>query len=523
VPILATPDAVFLHGNILTLDPACPAAQAIAVRGDRILAVGSDADIANLAGPGTPRHHLGGHFVVPGFNDAHTHLLLAGRSRLELDLSGTGSLAELQQRVAAHAASLPPGEWIVGSRWDSTRWPGRQLPTRRALDPFTQGHPALLHRLDLHAAVANSHALERAGLTTSTVAPAGGALDADAGLLFETAVRLVTAVIPPLSAGQCRRALQWAMNDALAHGVTSVQDNSGWDAFLAFEALQQTGELPIRVSEWLNFNDPLATLQAQRAHHDPEDPWLRTGMLKAFMDGSLGSRTAALLAPYSDDPGNRGLLRYQQAELDALAIERARAGFQLGFHAIGDAAARMALNAFEAAQAASPDADPRHRIEHLQVVADEDFARMRRLGVVASVQPSHLLDDQRWAADRLGSERLQQSYPWRSFLDRGIVLAFGTDVPVAPVDPLHTLCAALTRGDGYPPASERLCLEQGLHACTLGAAFAEFAEDRKGSLAPGKLADFVVLSDDLDVIPPSGIPNVQVHRCVIGGRTRFEL
>ena len=518
----APPDAVYLHGNLLTLDAACPSAQALAVLGDRILAVGADADIAALAANGTVRHDLGGRFVVPGFNDAHTHLLLAGRNKLELELSGLRSLGELQQRVGAHAAILPPGEWILGSRWDSTLWPGQQLPTRRDLDPFTGGHPALLHRLDLHAAVVNSAALERAGIGFSTPAPAGGALDAARGLLFETAVRMLTAVVPPISTEQRRRALRLAMHEAVAHGVTSVQDNSGWEAFLDFEALQQAGELPIRVSEWLNFNDPLTTLEEQRAHHAP-DRWLRTGMLKAFMDGSLGSRTASLLAPYSDDPGNCGLPRYEQAELNRLSIERARAGFQLGFHAIGDAAARMALNAFAAAQAAAGTFDSRHRIEHLQILAPEDLVRMGQLGVVASVQPSHLLDDCRWALERLGAARAREAYPWRSFFDHGVTLAFGTDVPVASINPLLTICAALTRAGGYPPDSECLSLEQALYASMMGSATAEFAEDRKGSLTLGKLADFVVLSEDLRTIPASGIPEVKILRTVVGGQTQFEL
>ncbi|MGH9394106.1 MAG: amidohydrolase, partial [Terriglobales bacterium] len=452
---------------------------------------------------------------------------------------------EFQQRITAYAKTLPPGEWIVGSRWDHTLWLGQRFPTRQDLDACTAGHPAFLHRLDVHAAVANSAALQLAGVTRATPTPDGGMIGKDAqgepnGLFLETAKSLIARQVPPTSAAQRRRALTLAMNDALAHGVTSVQDCSDWETFLAYEAMEKAGALRFRVYEWLNFNDQLATLVAQRAHHDLRDPWLRTGMLKGFMDGSLGSRTAALLAPYCDDPANRGIPRYRPAELNQMAIERAHAGFQLGFHAIGDRAAQMALDAFQAAQAAPgaaanplaelaahpPLAGPRHRIEHLQILAPADVARVGKLGVIASVQPSHLLDDDRWAIARIGAVRAQTSYLWNRLLKEGVVLAFGTDFPVEPINPMLGIYSAVTRTstDGrieYPPAGERVSLEQALYAYTMGAAIAEFSESDKGSLTPGKLADFVALSQDLRVLSTPEILNTKAVRTVVGGKTMF--
>ncbi|HUX66994.1 MAG TPA: amidohydrolase [Terriglobales bacterium] len=539
------PDAVYLHGKIMTMDAEQPTAQALALRGERLVAVGTDAAISALAGPQTQRVDLKGRFVLPGFEDAHTHQLAAGTGMLDLDLSNTRSLQELQQRIAAYAKTLPPGEWIIGSRWDHTLWPGQQFPTRQDLDPYTGDHPAFLSRLDGHAAVANSLALGAAGVGRNTPTPSGGEIGKDAagepnGLLLEGAQELVRRQIPPMTMAQRRRALTLSMQDALAHGVTSVQDYSDWNTFLTYEQMEKEGALRFRVVEWLTFLEPLATLQAQRAHHDLKDPWLHTGMLKAFMDGSLGSRTAAMLEPYSDDPHNRGIPQYQQAVLNRMAIERARAGFQLGFHAIGDRAVEMALNAFQAVASAVPDphnpqaalvrhpavSGPRPRIEHLQVIAPRDIARVKQLGVIGSVQPSHLLDDDRWAEARLGRERARDSYLWQTFLQEGVVLAFGTDDPVEPVNPMLGIYSAVTRtsADGtihYPPEKEAVTMEQALYAYTMGAAISEFAEDNKGSLTPGKLADFVVLSQDLRAIPAAELLGTRVEMTVVGGKTMY--
>ena len=294
--------------------------------------------------------------------------------------------------------------------------------------------------------------------------------------------------------------------------------------------MEREGKLTLRISEWLAFDDPVSLLETHRAHHPATDPMLHTAMLKGFMDGSLGSRTAALLAPYSDDPGNSGLARYEQAKLNRMAIERAAAGFQMGFHAIGDRAVQMALDAFAAAEAAAREnnqsRDFRFRIEHDQVITPDQFAQYRKLGVIASMQPNHLLTDMNWAMERIGPERAKTSYPWKEFLDSGVPLAFGTDYPVEPITPFRGIYAAVTRMNeagtkSYFP-DQKLTIEQALAAYTTGSAYAQFAEKEKGTLAPGMLADFVVLDRDLTKVAPPEILKTRVLRTVVGGKTVYE-
>ena len=405
---------------------------------------------------------------------------------------------------------------------------------------MTNGHPAIFVRVDGHIAIANTAALKAAGITAQTPAPAGGKIDHDAqgeptGILREGAQGLVFAKVPPPTPEQRRRAAELALADAAQWGITSAQDNSSWEDFLVYEDLEREGKLTLRISKWLHFNDPVDVLQQHRAHHPADDPMLHTAMLKGFMDGSLGSRTAALLDPYSDDPGNSGLPQYDQASLKKLASERVAAGFQLGFHAIGDRAAQMALDAFATA-ASNPKAhaafgsksphDFRFRIEHDQVVAPDQFALYRKLGVVASVQPSHLLTDMSWAVERIGPERAKTSYPWKQFLDNGVPLAFGTDYPVEPINPFRGIYAAVTRKNEagtreYFP-EQRLTIQEALAAYTTGSAYAQFAEAEKGTLAPGMLADFIVLDRDLTKVAALEILKTQVLRTVVGGRTVYE-
>ncbi|HYX69000.1 MAG TPA: amidohydrolase [Terriglobales bacterium] len=511
--------------------------QALAVRDGRIVATGTDAEIRKLAGPKTRIVDLGGHFVLPGFNDAHTHLFNAGWEKLTVDVNGVKSLQEMLARVATGAKATPAGDWVTGRGWDHTLWPGQKLPTRQDLDKVTGDHPALFTRVDGHISVANTAALKWAGITRETPDPPGGKIDHDAqgeptGILRETVKDDLLARLPKPSAAQRRRALELALEDAARHGVTSVQDNSTWDDFLVMEAMEREGKLPVRVSEWLKFDDPVDVLIEHRKQHPADDPMLHTAMLKGFMDGSLGSRTAALLAPYSDDPGNSGLPRYEQEKLNAMTVERARAGFQIGFHAIGDRAAQMALDAFAAAEddlRQHCDKDPtalRFRIEHDQVIAPAQFAQYKRLGVIASVQPNHLLTDMHWAVERIGPERAKTSYPWKEFLDSGVSLAFGTDYPIEPITPLRGLYAAVTRMDEpgkktyYP--EQGLSREQAISAYTSGSAFAQFAEKEKGVLEPGYLADFVVLDRDLTKVAPAEILKTKVLRTVVGGKTVYE-
>jgi hypothetical protein len=536
-PARQLPDTIFLHGDIYAA-AAGKRAQAIAVRGDRILALGSDSEIQKLKGKHTRTVDLAGHFVMPGFNDAHVHLAYAGLEKLQVELAGVRSLAEMQERIAKASKATPAGEWLTGRGWDHTLWPGQKLPSRQDLDAITGDHPAIFTRVDGHIAVANSAALKFAGITPSTPDPPGGKIDHDAkgeptGILRETAKDILLAKLPPPSLAQRRRALELVLADAARSGVTSAQDNSTWEDFLVMVDMEREGKLTLRISEWLPFNAPLSLLQAHRSHHPQSDPILHTTMLKGFMDGSLGSRTAAMLAPYADDPGNTGLPQYEQGRLNEMAVERVRAGFQLGFHAIGDRAVEMALQAFAEAErdarerGEGPAQGFRFRVEHAQVTTPEQVKRFKGLGAIASMQPSHLLTDMRWAEARLGKERAAHSYAWKEFLDAGVPLAFGTDYPVEPVTPFRGLYAAVTRRseDGkqeYFPG-EKLTIEQAVAAYTTGAAYAEFSERNKGRLEPGMLADFVVLDRDITKVAPPEILKTQVLRTVVGGKIVYEL
>ena len=534
-----TPDTIFVDGDIYT--QATPArAQAMAVRDGRIIAVGTNDDIRKLKGAHTQVVDLTGHFVMPGFNDAHCHLQGGGFEQMNVNLVGAKSLAEMQQRIADRAKTAAPGEWIIGDGWDHTLWTEQNLPTRQEMDTVTAGHPAIFVRVDGHIAVANSVALQVAGVTAQTVPPQGGAIDHDAqgqptGIIRESAQSLVFSKVPQPTPAQRRRAAELALADAARHGITSAQDNSDWEQFLVYEEMEREGKLTLRISEWLRFGDPVDLLDKHRAHHPANDPMLHTTMLKGFMDGSLGSRTAALLAPYSDDPGNSGLPQYKQADLNALAVARVAAGFQLGFHAIGDRAAQMALDAFAEAERNGREKglpggkDPqqlRLRIEHDQVIAPDQFAQYRKLGVIASVQPNHLLTDMNWAESRIGPERAKTSYPWKQFLDNDVRLAFGTDYPVEPITPFRGVYAAVTRKNEagtkeYFP-EQKVTIDQALAAYTTGSAYAEFMEKSKGTLAPGMLADFVVLDRDLTKVAPPEILKTQVLRTVVGGKTVYE-
>ena len=562
-----SPNTIFIHGRILTGahlhsdDPATTPAyvSALAVTSSTIVAIGTDDDMLKLRGPHTQLVDLHGAFTMPGFNDAHVHLAAAGQQKLSVDLDATPSLADMLERIRIYTAALRPGQrdqWVLGAGWDYTLWSAKTLPTRQDLDKVTGTHPAVFYRTDGHIVVANSAALTVAGITSATSDPAGGKIDRDAsgtptGIVREaSAIALIYAKVPPPDPDTRRKALELALADALAHGVTSVQDNSTWDDWLVLETMEHRGELKIRVSEWLDFNLPVAILQERRASHPADDPLLHLGMLKGFMDGSLGSRTAALAQPYSDDPNNSGIPRYEQDKLNQMASERATAGFQLGFHAIGDEANTFALNAFSAAEqvavpatAPPPLANPgaaivtsraqpfteaglRFRIEHAQVLLPGDFDRFKQLGVIASMQPSHLLTDMKWAGDRLGPERSKYAYAWRSMLDHGIPLAFGTDFPVESISPFRGLYSAVTRqneaGTQTFHPEQRLTIAEAIYAYTQASAFAEFREMRLGRLEPGYLADFVVLDRDITSAVPAQLLRTQVLRTVVGGQTVFS-
>lgn len=524
-------DAIYYHGHILTgqgLAQNKPEfVSALAIREGKILSVGDDASVLKLATAKTQKIDLGGAFVMPGFNDAHVHLGAAGRTKLTVDLTNSASLQEMTRHIHDAALAAAPGRWLSGAGWDHTLWPQKTLPTKEDLDAVSGDHPSFFERIDGHIGIANSAALKAANITSSTPDPKGGKIDRDAkgeptGILRETTMALVEKQIPPPTKEERRRGLELAMADAVSHGVTSAQDNSDWEDFLVMQTMEREEKLPIRVSEWLAFDADVETLDRQRGSHTDSDPMLHTGMLKGFMDGSLGSRTAAMKAPFADDPGNAGIPRYDQKKLDAMTIERAQHNFQMGFHAIGDRAASMALSAFAEAIKQAQPTDPRYRIEHAQVVDPADISRFKQLGVIASMQPNHLLTDMNWAEDRLGPQRAAYSYAWKDFLDNGVHLAFGTDYPVEPITPFRGVYAAVTRKNeagtkSYFPEN-RLTIGQALYAYTQDSAYAERAETKKGKLLPGFFADFVVLDRDLTTIAPSEILKTQVLRTVVNGK-----
>jgi predicted amidohydrolase YtcJ len=561
-PAYTTADTIYYHGHILTgvgLDTGKPQqVTALAISKGEIAATGDDATIlAKYKSGATVMVDLHDSFVMPGFNDAHAHIGDAGQIKLSVDLTGVRSLKEMQARIQEAAARATPGAWLTGGGWDHTLWTSKVLPTKTDLDLVTGDHPAFFVRVDGHIAVANSAALKISGITKTTPAPQGGKIDIGvggepSGIVRETAQGLVDRHVMPPTASQRKHGIELALQDAVSHGVTSVQDNSDWDDFLIYEQLEREGKLPARISEWLPFDTSLILLKAHREYHPQTDRMLHTTMLKGFMDGSLGSRTAALNAPYSDDPGNSGIPRYEQGKLNQMATEREQAGFQMGFHAIGDRAVGMALDAFAAAEGpAQPALAPlppprrpnrpvqnevrraivvpvrlsRNRIEHSQMVSAGDFVRYRQLGVIASMQPNHLLTDMSWAEARLGAERAKYSYAWKSFLDAGVPLAFGTDYPVEPITPFRGVYAAVTRMNEagtmtYHP-EEKLTMAQTLYAYTQGSAYGEFTEQWKGKLAPGYVADFVVLDRDLTAIVPAEILKTRVLRTVVAGKTVF--
>lgn len=542
-------DVIFVHANVYTGVPAnTPFAsidreEAIAVKGDRILAVGKTLDLDKFRGPQTQMIDLGGHFTMPGFNDAHLHLDDAGQMKLSVDLTGVKSLDELRTRVANKVADSRAGEWIMGAGWDETLWPVKATPTRWDLDEVSSGHPVFLVRIDGHIAAANTRALQLGSINLATRDPQGGHIDRNetgepTGILRETAQASVLAVVPKPTHALRRQGIELALSDLAEHGVTSCQDYSPtWENFQIYEELEKEGKLTARISAWLPFDESVEDLTKKRDSHPQSDLMLHTGMLKGFMDGSLGSHTAAMLEPYSDDPKNSGLPRYDPAKLNDMTKERVLAGFQIGFHAIGDKGVQMALDAFAEAEKAAKDAkvkaanggdDYRLRIEHAQVTTPAQIAQFKQLKVIASMQPSHLLTDMRWAQDRLGPKRAATSYAWQSFanINKGMALAFGTDYPVEPVTPFRGLYAAITRksenGKQDYFLDQRLTMDEAVTAYTQGSAFAEFEEKEKGRLVPGMLADFVVLDRDVTASSPEKILQTKVLRTVVGGKTVYE-
>ena len=525
----------YLHGRIYTNDPANPWADAMSIRDGKIQCVGKISYVILDCGggvAGAETIELKGKFVMPGFNDAHVHMGAAADHMLSVNLYGAASIEELQKRLADAVAAHKAGEWITGAGWDHTLWADKKFPNRKQLDAVSPKNPVILKHVSGHVAVANSLALEHAEIDKNTPNPPGGQIEHDAngeptGMLEEgSAIDLAMQRVPDPTEERRRRSIEMVLADLAKNGVTSVQDNSDWQDFLAYTQLKQEGKLTVRITEWLPFTASLHDLQNMRGEGGTTDPWLRTGALKMVTDGALGSRTAVMLAPYSDDPSVSGILIMEPDKLRQMAIERDKAGFQLNFHAIGDRANRVSLEVFEAVAKANGPRDRRDRVEHAQVLAPEDIPRFAKLGVIASMQPSHQTTDMRWANERIG-DRIRGAYAWNSLLKSGARLAFGTDYPVEVISPFRGLYACVTRElpEGGPrlgwQPQEKISLGECINAYTSGSAYAQFEEGRKGELKAGEYADFIILSQDLTKISPSDFVKTQVLRTVVGGRTVY--
>ncbi|HEV7889716.1 MAG TPA: amidohydrolase [Pyrinomonadaceae bacterium] len=578
---------LLVNGKVFTGDARGTIAQAVAVSGNHVVAVGTTREIDSRYAAAR-RVDLKGRLVTAGFNDAHLHFLNGGLALFRVDLNGAATLAEAKRRVAAKARELPEGAWILGRGWDNTLW-GGQWPTKESLDEAAPRNPVFVQRVDGHTSWANSLALSKAEVTRATHDPDGGEIVRDArgeptGILKETAGGLVARVVPAPTREEKMRAIERALAEARRYGITSVSDSiSGYDSLALYQELLIRDRLTVRVAEWLNFQDSVETLKRQRAEFDAlkiNPARIRIGAVKGYVDGTLGSRTAAMLAPFDDDPHNSGIPRMTAEELNAKVSALDAAGFQITLHAIGDKANRMALDAYKLALDTNPrppsdekqtkegkrtegakrdvggpvsvfttyDGDTfkkgeftfsisyadyinyttRHRVEHAQVVAPPDFARFRDLGIIASMQPSHAISDKRWAQARLGEYRVLGAYSWHTFMSHGVHVPFGTDWPIEPISPYLGLYAAVTRQstDGEPAGGwwpeERISIEDAIRNYTAEGAYATFEEKAKGVIAAGMLADLVVHSKDLLTIAPREILNAQPDMTVFDGRVVYE-
>jgi len=533
-PSLA-PDLLILNAAVRTMDDAQPKAEAIAIAGNRIVAVGASQQLRPLAGPKTRLVDARGKSVLPGFNDSHVHWLSGGFSITNVDLRDAASPAEFSRRIGDYTKKLPKGRWILGGDWDHEKWPGTPLPTKELVDAVTPDHPVFVNRTDGHMALANSAALRLAKVTRDTKDVPGGLIVRDTkgeptGILKDAAMNLVELVIPPRSWDENHAAALAATEFAARLGVTSIQDMSAGDDVGLYQYMLEHGELKTRIYavrsivSW----DVLGKAGVRAAFGND---WLRIGSLKGFADGSLGSMTAFFFEPFSDAPGNRGLL-FDQMLPEGIMLRRVegadKSGLQVMIHAIGDEANKIILDLFQEAAAKNGARDRRFRIEHAQHLRPGEIKRFGSQRVIASMQPYHCADDGRWCDKRIGPERAKGTYAFRSLLDSGAVLALGTDWTVAPLNPMETLKAAVTRQtldgkhrDGWVP-EQKISLEEAIRAYTAGSAYAEFQDRVKGSLTPGKLADLVMLDRDIFKVDPSAVDQVKVDLTIVDGRVVYE-
>jgi len=526
---------LIVNGKVWTANPAQPEAQAIAIRGDRIARVG-DAEPLRKEFPDADVIDAAGGFITPGFIDTHVHFIDGGFRLASVQLRDAATREAFVGRIATFAATVPPGTWITGGDWDHTLW-GGELPRRDWIDAVTPDHPVWVNRLDGHMALANSAALKAAGVAASVKDIAGGEIvrmpdGSPTGLLKDNAMGLVDAKVPEPSDAMKDRALDAAMNYVAAQGVTTVHNVGSWSDLAIFTRAWRTSRLKTRIyaavplATWARLRDAVASRE-----YGPDgrgDHWLRIGALKGFVDGSLGSHTAAFHAPFTDAPDDRGLFVTKPEDLYERISGADTAGLHVAVHAIGDRANTTLLDIYERVAHENGPRDRRFRIEHAQHLTPVDIRRFASLGVIASMQPYHAIDDGRWADTVIGAERSRTTYAFRSLLDAKAPLAFGSDWFVAPPTPLEGIYAAVTRRtiDGRRPGGwvpeEKISVDEALAAYTRGGAYASFEEGVKGAIEPGMLADVVIIDRDLRAIPAEAIREARVMRTIVGGRTVFE-
>ncbi len=534
-PAASDPDLIVTASHIYTADSTRPTVEAFVVRDGRFLYAGSRDSALALRGRGTRVLEVGDATVLPGLADAHAHLVDLGFSLQSVDLRGVDSYAEVVRRVAERAKSIPKGRWITGNGWDQNRWPGKRFPTSAALDSAVPDHPVLLDRIDGHAVLVNRAAMQAAGIHAQMNDPEGGRIErlpdgAPSGVFVDNAMSLVRRAVPAPTDAEIRSALVAAAQDVNRWGLVSIQDMGEPRRNIEqIEALARDGKLTVRT--YVMVADDSADL----AHYFERGPqsalydghvWIRG--IKLYADGALGSRGAALLAPYADDPGNSGLLVSSEKHLEQRTEDALHHGFQVSTHAIGDRGNRNALDAYEAALQAVPTADARLRVEHAQVLSPADIPRFAKLGVIPSMQASHQTSDMRWAQARLGAERVKGAYAWRSLLETGVIIPNGTDFPVEQVNPFITFHSAITRQDStrYPPGGwypgQRMTREEALKSMTIWPAHAAFQDSVMGSISRGKYADFTVLDQDIMTVPADRIQKTHVVATYLGGTPVYQ-
>lgn len=534
-------DFVIKNAKIVTIDKDNPRAEAVAVIGESIIAVNSNKKIEQYVEEGKTRViDAKGRLVVPGFNDAHIHFLSGGQSMMNLDFRYVHDVKTIQKMVAEKVKESKPGELIRGGGWEHETFPDKKWPTKEILDEVAPNNPVMLSRADGHSAWVNSYVIKMSGITKDTSDPPNGTIVKDpvtgepTGIFKEGAQRLLKArssvrLTPEEVAARADKALELALEAARKTGVTSIQQlNGGYEQFQRFK---DEGRLTLRVTFNMALPDKeesLKDLDRLRQRFPHEDNWIRFGYLKGYMDGTLGSGTALMFEPFNDDPGTSGLPMLPYEEFERRIVAADAMGFQIGIHAIGTKANNWVLNAMEKAQQVNGKRDSRHRSEHAQILLLSDIPRFAELEVIASMQPTHCITDKRFAEKRIGLERCKGAYAWQSLLKAGVRVAFGTDWSVEPIDPLEGLYASVTRkdragepGEGWFP-EQKLSMEKAIELYTLGAAFAEFTEDRKGMIRKGYLADMVIFNNDLMTIPHDQIMPSKVDYTIVGGKVVYQ-